>query len=592
MHWPKNSFALFDDFAPGSKGGGVLFSAPIEEIVAFEPGDVPTALAALEGAAARGLHAAGFFAYELGYAIEPKLLPVMPKARRFPLLSFGLFRPPQRLSATDVTAWLAARAPGNTALGPFAATMSFSHYARAFAAVQDLIRAGDCYQANLTFKLRHAFSGEGTALFRALRAGARAGHAAFLSLDGLQILSLSPELFFEMKDGTVRVRPMKGTAPRGAQATDDLRARRFLAEDIKSRAENLMIVDLLRNDLGRIAKTGSVNVETLYEIETYPTLHQMTSTVRAVPREDIGIVALIKALFPCGSVTGAPKIRAMEIIRDLEDEPRGLYCGSIGHIAPGGDMHFNVAIRTLTITDGTAEMGIGSGLVADSDLRAEYDECLLKARFLHEEPFGLIETLLWEPGRGYALLGRHLSRLKSSAEELGFVCDKHETERVLMALADPWQVPTRVRLLLSQEGAIETAATPLADQQTEVTFAISEHPVSSTNRLLYHKTTRRKFFEDELARHTGRAGEVVFLNERGEITEGTRTNLFLAWGGTLLTPAVSCGLLPGTLRADLIDDGRCKEAILTPPDLAGAEIYLGNSVRGLIPARLVDANAC
>lgn len=595
--WSAQSFALLDDASVS--GGGLLFEAPLGAVEARSPEEVVSAFDRLKAAGARGLHAAGFLSYELGYALEDKLKPLMPAERAWPLLSFGLFEAPRTLSQAEVTSFLAAKGTGAIDIEAPRPTLSFSAYAKRFARVKDLIEAGDTYQINLTFPLRFGFSGDPIALFRRLRNGARAGYGALFALEGCHVLSLSPELFVETKEGRARARPMKGTAPREPTPEGDLIARAALKEDEKSRAENLMIVDLVRNDLGRVAEIGGVRVEQLFAVETYPTLHQMTSTITATlaPHTDLG--ALVAALFPCGSVTGAPKIRAMEIIHALEDGPRGIYCGAIGHVAPDGDIRLNVAIRTITLDDqGHGAMGVGGGLVADSTVEAEYAECLLKARFLTDEPFALIETLRWTRADGYFLMPLHIDRLVRSACHFGFACTRETIEEKLAETAATFTAPRmRVRLLLNAEGELAVEAQALPDQEPhQITFALSAHHISSGEPLLYHKTTRRDFYDSERARLSALCDvdEVVFQNERGELTEGSRTNLFIERAGELLTPPVACGLLPGTLRRALLADTAraCRETILMPTDLETADaIYLGNSVRGLLRARFIRREA-
>jgi para-aminobenzoate synthetase/4-amino-4-deoxychorismate lyase len=381
---------------------------------------------------------------------------------------------------------------------------------------------------------------------------------------------------------------MKGTIRRGRARAEDEALKTELLGDEKSRAENLMIVDLLRNDLGRVAEIGTVEVDRLFEVETYKSLHQMTSTVSATLRADAGFGQILRALFPCGSVTGAPKIRAMQIIHEIESGPRGLYCGSIGYAAPGGDFSFNVAIRTAVIhAGGHGLIGIGGGVVADSQMESEYDEALLKLRFFREphEPFGLIETLRWDDD-GFYLLERHLNRLETSAAFFEIACDIAEIRSALEDAVRNGEAPQRVRLVLSEIGKINVSSSHLVEINT-LRFVIADHRMHSADPLLVHKTTRRAVYDtprEEAARELN-VGEVVFLNERGELTEGSFTNLFVEKNGVLLTPALSSGLLPGTLRAELIAEGRARETVLTPDDLTGADrVLLGNSVRGLVPA--------
>ncbi|MEQ1713607.1 MAG: chorismate-binding protein, partial [Hyphomicrobium sp.] len=405
----------------------------------------------------------------------------------------------------------------------------------------------------------------------------------------------SPELFFEQRDRVIETRPMKGTSSRAGTPEADAEARRVLATDIKQRAENLMIVDLMRNDLGRISDIGSVEVTDLFTIETFRTLHQMTSGVRARLDATIGLRGLVEAIFPPGSVIGAPKIRAMELIAEYETEPRGVYCGAIGHISPRGDALFNVAIRTpVVFRDGTGEMGIGSGVVYDSEGSKEYDECLLKMKFLTDppKPFELIETMLHEPGKGIWLRDRHMQRLAASANYFRFAFDRTAILSALNdALAGRGTERLRVRLLLDEKGAAKITLSPQPPQPADALMRVIVSPsrLSSADPFLYHKTTRRDLYDREWQHYseTRSADEVIYLNERDELAEGSRTSIFVERCGTLLTPPLSAGLLPGTLRADLLASGRAVEARLTLDDLAGADAFwLGNSVRGLVRAEL------
>jgi para-aminobenzoate synthetase/4-amino-4-deoxychorismate lyase len=590
-------YILLDD-SLSQGGASLLYQAPERIVVAREPSEVDAALADIEAGLAQGLHAAGFFAYELGYCLEPKLAALMPQDRRQPLLWMGLYREPRRFREADTRSWLDAHGgQGPSSISALELSWTRDEYADAFVKVQDYIAAGDVYQINLTLKYLFAFSGDPVALYAALRRKQRVEYGALIAAGDFNVLSLSPELFFRRQGKQVTSRPMKGTAPRGRNPREDARLKTWLTVDEKQRAENLMIVDLLRNDLGRIAKIGTVEVTDLFTVETYRTVHQMTSGITAELRGDMGLKEMLQALFPCGSVTGAPKVRAMEIIRELEALPRGVYTGAIGHIAPSGDAQFNVAIRTLYLDGSEGEMGIGSGVVSDSQMEAEFEECLLKAQFLTkvDAPFELIETLRYERGKGFYLLERHLGRLRSSAAHFGYPFDREAVVAALEAAAGANDADVAmVRLLLAEDGKLTVTSTPivLPASDTVWTFAISDRRVDEKDPLFFHKTTRREFYDREMERQKALTGcdEVIFLNQKGELTEGTRTNLFLEQAGRLFTPALTCGLLPGTLREELIDLPRAaaSEAVLTLADLAAAErIYLGNSVRGLIRARQV-----
>ncbi|MDH3581628.1 MAG: aminodeoxychorismate synthase component I, partial [Hyphomicrobiales bacterium] len=364
-----------------------LFEEPCGEVLACRPDEVDDAIAALTAAAEQGLWAAGFFSYELGYLLEPRLQPLLPKKQSVPLLRFALFKERKTVSGAQAEAVLEAWRSGDYTLSDPVLTMDRATYRERFGRTKDYISAGDIYQLNLTLKGTFQTEGCPVALYADLRRTQPVAYGAYMEFDDLTVLSLSPELFLTTENGTALTRPMKGTAARAMTPDHDEAARRWLETDEKSRAENLMIVDLMRNDLGRVAKTGSVLVTDLFTVETYRTLHQMTSGISARLKTDTDLAAILHSLFPPGSITGAPKVRAMEIIAELESGARGIYTGALGMLGPGGQIHLNVAIRTLTLQDdGQGEIGIGSGLVDDSVADAEYEECLLKMRFLTEKP--------------------------------------------------------------------------------------------------------------------------------------------------------------------------------------------------------------
>jgi para-aminobenzoate synthetase / 4-amino-4-deoxychorismate lyase len=594
-------YVLLDDNT-GSGAPSALYTDAVDIICATEPREVPEALARLEAGGARGLHAAGYFAYELGYVLEPRLAKLMPPTRTVPLIWFGLFKAPRTMTSADVDTWLAEQASARAQLRDVTHSWDEVAYQQRFNEVAEKIRAGDIYQMNLTFRARFHLEGPPVALYRELRQKQRVAYGGIISTGDLTILSASPELFIEQSGRVVSTRPMKGTSPRGASEAADAEARRVLASDAKQRAENLMIVDLMRNDLGRIAEVGSVSVTDLFTVETFKTLHQMTSGVRATLVAGTGLTPLLEAIFPPGSVTGAPKIRAMELIASLEDSPRGVYCGAIGRISPDSHALFNVAIRTPVFwPDGRGEMGIGSGVVADSVGGREYAECLLKMKFLTDKVrrFELIETLLFDPGRGpqgeFWLLERHLHRLATSARFFGFVYDEWDVRHALANRVEGarWK-RQRVRLLLADDGTTTVTTTDLAPSASDaaMTYVISPTRLSSTDLFLFHKTTERALYDREWQHYqeTVGADEVVYLNEAGDVCEGSRTSVFVERDGVLLTPPLPAGLLPGVLRAELIESGRAREARLTLEDLSGdGRVFLGNSVRGLMSARALRA---
>jgi para-aminobenzoate synthetase / 4-amino-4-deoxychorismate lyase len=567
-------FVLLDDARPGGKAR--LFTDLRETIETREPGEIVDRLERLRGAAA-----AGFLAYEAGHALEAKLAPLraVPAADEPPLLWFGLFD-----SEEEVDAEALLPDPAGAWAGKARPLISRAEYEAAMAAVKAHILAGDVYQANLTFAAEVPVAGHPLALYAALRARARAGHGALLFTGAHWLLSLSPELFFTLEGGRVTTRPMKGTAPRDADPA-------AFAADPKQRAENLMIVDLLRNDLSRVAKAGSVEVPELFAVETYPTILQLTSTVTADLEDGLGPVDLIRAIYPCGSITGAPKLRAMEIIDALEACPRGPYCGMIGRLAPDGEAAFNVAIRTLTLRDGAhvARLGLGSGIVADSSAGEEWRECLAKGAFVEtEKRFDLIETMRFDPQDGVVELDRHLERLKASADALDFAFDRHEARNELQA-ATFRAGPSRVRLVLARSGALAIEMRPLEPAADEpVAVAVAPLPVPPDDFRLRHKTSDRGFYD--AARAAAGTFEVLFRDPDGFLTEGSFTSLFVERDGTLVTPPLARGLLPGILRGRLIEEGRAAEGDLVEGDLAQG-FYVGNAVRGLVRARLRSGGA-
>lgn len=593
-------FVLLDD-AREDGADARLYRAPREVVTARRGEDVAPALDRLQALTREGLHVAGYLAYEAGLALEPRLAGRLHDTGA-PLLWFGAFDGFEAIARAEVPQWLAVHArPERPAIGPLEPQVDLGAYQRAFATIHGAIRAGDIYQANLTLPLAGPWSGDPLALYAALRPRAAAGYGAVIHDGARWHLSFSPELFFTLHGREVEVRPMKGTRPRGRTAAEDAAFAADLAASAKDRAENLMILDLMRNDLSRVAQAGSVRVEDPFAIESYPTVHQMVSTVRATLPPGAGAVDLLRALFPCGSITGAPKIRAMELIDEVELAPRGLYCGSIGHVEPSGDAAFNVAIRTLRLDrDGRATLGVGSAVVADSQALPEWRECLVKGGFVRESQvqvaenvvspasFDLIETMRFTPEDGIALLDLHLQRIAASADALGFGFDRHAVRNAIQALCFEADAPSRLRLLIGRTGAysLELTALPPALPNPAI-VAVLPLPVDSGDWRLAHKTTDRGFYERglEVARAHG-ADEAILLRDDGRVTEGCFTNIFVERGDVLLTPPATLGLLPGVLRRSLLEQGRAVEADLTLDDLA-AGFLIGNALRGLIPARLL-----
>jgi para-aminobenzoate synthetase/4-amino-4-deoxychorismate lyase len=570
--------------APGG-GRSFRFAGPRGVLRAETTDEVLPVLAAVERAVAEGLHAAGFVAYEAAPAFDPAFR-THPPDPRLPLAWFALYeRREEAHPEYD-------EADGAAELGPWRIDLDEAEYVRRIGRVRELIAAGDSYQVNLTARLTAPFRGDPRALYERLCLGQRSGFCAFLDLGGgRSVVSASPELFFRLDGDGLELRPMKGTRPRGRWVDEDRALAAELAASPKDRAENLMIVDLLRNDAGRVADFGSVRVERLFDVERYETVHQMTSTIRAVPRPDAGLADVFRALFPCGSVTGAPKVRTMEIIHDLETGPRGVYCGAIGFASPG-EAVFSVGIRTLLLDAGagTAELGVGSGVTWDSDAAAEYGETWSKAAFARRPPadFELLETLLWEPGSGWYLLEGHLARLAASAEYFGYRYNEELARASLLpALFAFFRDPLRVRVLVERDGVMSVESTELSWAPPFPRVAVSAEPVDSRDPMLYHKTTRRDAYERRAAARPD-CDDVLLVNERGELTESTIANLVVRMEGALWTPPLDAGLLPGVLRAELLARGEIRERVLFPEDLARAdEIWLVNSVRKWRRAMLV-----
>ena len=584
-----------------------LFTAPLRICAAYEPEQVAGLFAAIESAVADGLTAAGFFTYECGATFEAKA-GMRPPQPGLPLAWFGIYERgwefdhgtgrfaadglPEVLSG-QVERVLEAEQEPEIEAG-FA--LDEEEYTRRIETIHERICAGDVYQLNFTAPFDVRVPAGAAAAYARLRRRQPAEYGAFLHWEqGRHILSFSPELFFRI-DGAgasrcATTRPMKGTAPRGRTAAEDRAIARWLQSDEKNRSENLMIVDLLRNDLGRVARTGSVRAERLFEVERLPTLWQMTSTVTAELRDDVGFRDIFRALFPCGSVTGAPKVRAMQLIGELEGEPRGVYTGAIGFFSPRQTV-FNVAIRTLELEGRKGRMGTGSGVVIDSGPAAEYRECLLKAEFLtrsagqEAEPFSLIETLRWQDG--YSLIELHLDRLMDSAEYFDFACDRGEVRSALEARAAQFVrgAARRVRLLMNREGEVEITDAPLAASRAdaELRVAIAPERTDSSDRMLFHKTTRRLLYGAGFeAAARGGFADVLYFNLRGELTEGAISSVFMEKNGLWATPPIECGLLPGVFRRHLLETRpEIDERVLREEDLRAADaVYLANAVRGL-----------
>jgi len=530
-------------------------------------------------------HAAGFLSYESAPAFD--------KANRversdegksrssdetphlgFPLLWFGLYPAPRLIpdlepaSTPQALTWLP--------------TIDRATYNAAIAQIKAHIADGRTYQVNYTMRLRSEFNIDPWEFFLHL-AQTQNNHAAYIDTGKYVIASASPELFFQLDGEVITCRPMKGTMPRGRTTREDQEQAQWLHESEKNRAENVMIVDMIRNDLGRIAKIGSVKVPELFTVEKYPTLWQMTSTVQA--QTSASLTQIFTALFPCASITGAPKVSTMRIISELETSPRNIYTGSIGHIAPNRKATFNVAIRTALIDNEThqAEYGVGGGIVWDSTSADEYAEALLKARVLTESApqFSLLETILWTPDEGFLLREKHLERLLDSANYFDFPISRERLDHELTQIDLSFSLPQRVRLLLDRKGNFTTEHKALESPTSNFTMKahLAKEPIHSGNVFLYHKTTHRTVF-DSARKDFPEFDDVLLYNERGELTEFTIGNLVVELDNRLYTPPISCGLLAGTFRAHLLETGQVEERTIHIKELqVCSKIFLVNSVR-------------
>ncbi len=544
------------------------FENPVERVVCFCSEDFADSLSRVEFLA-KSYHVLGYLRYEvkdvlLGRDIQSDL----------PLLYFEAFE--------RVVPFVPAAGEAG-ALIDVRSLWGKSCYAKAFEQVKEELRAGNTYEVNLTQPFEIYTSLPDAALFETLYHRQPTPYAALLENEWESILSFSPELFYSLRDGVISTKPMKGTCRRGETVKEDEAFKLALASDKKNRAENVMIVDLLRNDLSRIAKTSSVRVSRLFEVETHPTLHQMTSEVLADVREDVGLHELLQAIFPCGSITGAPKISTMEIIDRLEGEPRGVYCGAIAYFNPQESL-VSVPIRILQRRAGELSYlyRVGGAIVWDSELEDEWQECHTKLAFLGAKPdLRLLETIAVCDGELLHAVG-HWSRMRASAQCLGF--DFPESLCDLVPQQDGM-----LRVLLSRDGSYELDYRSLSILDEELRVALAPELLNSSNAFLYHKTTWRPWY-DASAKRCAEQGlfDELFVNERGELTEGGRTNVMLQLDGKLYTPPLTCGLLNGVLRESLLAEGCCSERVLFVEDLKRAEkIYCFNSVRGVREVELV-----
>ena len=553
--------------------------------VASTPEDVSGVLTAVDAAIAAGTPVAGFISYEAAGGIDSALVtkPADPE-NPLPLAWFGEYAPPVVLEAL-------AEPESSTSGLAWETAISEADYAAAIDRIKAYIVAGDTYQVNFTIRMHCRFDDDPYALFYGLQASQRSEFGAYVDLGDAAICSASPELFFAVDGDQITSRPMKGTTTRGTTIADDDRRAGELRDSAKNRAENVMIVDMIRNDLGRVAESGSVKVTSLFDIERYPTVSQMTSTVEA--RTGASFVDIMRGLFPCASITGAPKVRPMQLISELEASPRGIYTGCIGYWLPERQARFNVAIRTV-LSDrrsGTASYGVGGGIVWDSVDSHELRECTTKAEVLNADgrEFALLETLLWTPQDGFFLLDRHIARMQRTAVRFDYAFDQPQLRQALSECVTGLSDAHRVRCLLSRDGGLETEVAPMSANPDKV-WRVGVAPLSccSSDVFLYHKTTRRDMYDKVRSLHPD-CDDVLLMNERGEITESTIANVVVELDGKRLTPMVSSGLLGGTFREELLEQGDIREAVITLDMLKAADsVWLINSVRRWMPATVED----
>jgi para-aminobenzoate synthetase / 4-amino-4-deoxychorismate lyase len=619
--FPENYYALFQNkehvvFLEStqdnqSNARSLIFLDPIQILQIYEVSELESLLASVSAYGQQGYYLAGYFAYECGYHIK-KLGLSNYQSEKQPLAWFGVYQQPL---IYDHRSGTFQDMPGSTNAGPppslaqehlthrindLTFNLDEAEYYTNIERIKEYIRAGDVYQVNFTGRYSFTFEGSPLSLYQALKKKQPVSYSAYIRAAGQDILCFSPELFFHRQGQHMLARPMKGTAPRGRTGDEDQQMAQWLANDVKNRAENVMIVDLLRNDLGQICQIGSVAVPHLFTIEQYATLFQMTSTVEGQLKAGINASQLFHSLFPCGSITGAPKIRAMEIIKELEQAPRGIYTGAIGYFAPAlvhSDQAvsalFNVAIRTIVIENGRGEMGVGSGITSDSLASAEYSECAIKAHFLTSPAveFDILEAILWDGW--YRQLDKHLQRMAASATYFGYRYDSATIHRILAQLSAPL-VPGqqyKVRLSLTRTGHCSGEALQIHQQESapELSVMLASERTNSHHHRYYHKTTDRALYDraSRFAQEHGYA-DAIFLNEKEEVTEGATNNLFIERAGSLLTPPLYCGLLNGIYRQSLLEQNqRAREETLFLDDLLKAEkIYLCNAIRGLRPVKL------
>ncbi|MEE9325949.1 MAG: aminodeoxychorismate synthase component I [Cocleimonas sp.] len=593
------NYALLEDSKSSPETSrNLLFTQAQHEIIATTLDELPSALEKVEAYKQQGLFLCGYLSYEAGYHFIDKSIQTSHTTKlQQPLLYFIVFEKMQELNRKEIEDAFSSTdlfPESKLCLHDLKLNATKEIYLKSISTIKKYIESGDTYQINYTIKYLFKLQGNLPALYQQLRRNQPVEFGALLNFPQSKIVSLSPELFIKKKDNTITSKPMKGTAKRGLDKAQDDEILKFLKNDPKTLSENVMIVDLIRNDFGRVCETGSVHVNKLFEIQTFKTIHQMISTVKGTLKKDLSFYEILKALFPCGSITGAPKIRTMEIINDLEKEPRGIYTGAIGYLLPDNDFYFNVPIRTVSIgEDQQCEMGIGSGIIYESDAKDEYAECLLKADFLTSinKSFYLIEAFRFDADKQKINnIQRHLSRLGKSANYFGFKLNlieiNIELEKIKHSMDSGMH---KIRLCAYQNGDFKlTHEEIFDDDNTMKTLIISDKKIDSTSIFQYHKTSRRELYTDGIkqAKRDGHY-EIIFLNERNEVAEASYHNIFIRKGDQLFTPPLSAGILDGIYRQQFIKQHNAIEKIITTKDLSNCdEIILTNSVRNSVSVKL------
>ncbi|MFD1066860.1 aminodeoxychorismate synthase component I [Oceanobacillus locisalsi] len=572
----ENTKMVFDFSFEEEAGVRRIFEKPADILIAHSEAEVEKVFAQMEVYQQEGYYLAGYISYEAASAFDENL--VTHKKGDLPLMVMGVFKNVQ----LEHTSSAAERAypPVNWEM-----TTTEQQYQQNIESIKTAIAKGDTYQVNYTVRMEADRAVDADLLYEQLTGAQQAKYGAHLQIGDYHIVSASPELFFERRQQLIHTKPMKGTIERGQTSEEDSHNKDKLAHSEKDRAENVMIVDLLRNDLSKIAVQGSVHVPKLFEIEKYPTVYQMTSTIRAELKEDLSHFNLFKALFPCGSITGAPKQRTMEIIKELEDAPRDIYCGTIGFITPNQDALFNVAIRTAWMENGKPPVyGVGGGITWDSDVKGEYEEALAKAAILKvaSPSFQILETMKYD-GKQILRLDRHLARLKRTALHFQYPYSIDYIKQQLKKQVKKCAGEQRVRLLLRQDGEIDITCTPLtAEPEAVRQIGMASSSIDKHDIFYYYKTTNRQMYTSFKKQHPA-SFDVLLWNKEGELTEFTIGNLVVKQQGTYYTPPISSGLLAGTYREELLEQGKIKEKILWKTDIVSfEEIWLINSIRGWV----------